>query len=262
MLLGADPELFVKKGGDYVSAYGMVEGTKVLPFPVQDGAVQVDGMALEFNIDPAQDEEEFIHNIQHVMQQLKAMVPEYEVVADPVAHFTEAYLETQCEEALNLGCDPDFNAWTGVVNPKPDTGRPMRTAAGHIHVGWTEGSRGEAHLGMCTALVKQLDFYLGLPSLLFDSDIDRREMYGQAGAFRPKSYGVEYRVLSNKWLSSPSLMQWVYRATSNCFQSMSEGELTAKYGDIQGIINSSDKQAALAIINEEGLLTPEVQRVR
>jgi hypothetical protein len=38
----------------------------------------------------------------------------------------------------------------------------------------------------------------------------RRELYGKAGAFRPKPYGVEYRVLSNRWLNSEALIRWVY----------------------------------------------------
>ena len=51
ILIGADPELFVKKDGVVVSGHDLIQGTKADPFPVQDGAVQVDGMALEFNIE-------------------------------------------------------------------------------------------------------------------------------------------------------------------------------------------------------------------
>jgi len=56
ILVGCDPELFVKKDGVLVSAHGLVQGSKEHPFRVSKGAVQVDGMALEFNIDPAEDE--------------------------------------------------------------------------------------------------------------------------------------------------------------------------------------------------------------
>ena len=254
-LLGADPEVFVRQADKFLSAHGMVEGTKLAPHPVENGAVQVDGMALEFNIDPANDEEAFVYNIQHVMAQLKAMVPDYEVVATPVAHFTPEYIEEQPWEAKQLGCEPDYNAWTGSENEKPDMKKPWRTASGHVHMGWTDTVIDEAHLGMCSAFIKQSDFILGLPSLLYDGDVERREMYGKAGAFRPKTYGAEYRVLSNRWLSDPALIRWVYRASLNTFTSMG-CQLVEKYGDIQDIINNSDVDAAWRIIKAEGILVP------
>jgi hypothetical protein len=257
LTIGADPEVFVKKDGEYHSAYGLVQGTKEHPFPVQNGAVQVDGMALEFNIDPAEEEEQFLFNIQDVMRQLKAMVPEYDVVADPVAQFTEALLATQPDEALDLGCEPDFNAWTEAVNPRPDATSTKRTGAGHVHMGWTDGASGRKHSSMCSNLIRQMDYYLGLPSLLFDNDNERRELYGKAGAFRPKSYGVEYRVLSNRWLSDEGLTRWVFKAAQNCFESMRGGQLVHKYGDIQHIINNSDVDTARKIIEAENLLVPE-----
>ena len=39
-------------------------------------------------------------------------------------------------------------------------------------------------------------------------------MYGKAGAFRPKPYGMEYRVLSNFWLTSDVHMGNVFHLVS------------------------------------------------
>jgi len=50
--------------------------------------------------------------------------------------------------------------------------------------------------------VKQLDWYLGGWSTQVDPDTVRRNLYGKSGAMRFKPYGVEYRVLSNFWLTS------------------------------------------------------------
>ena len=254
ILIGADPELFVRQAGQYISAFDMIPGTKDAPHRVPYGAVQVDGMALEFNIDPADTEDGFIFNLTAVMQQLRELVPDYEVVADPVARFTREYLSTQPDAALHLGCDPDFNAWTADVNPKPDADLPIRTAAGHVHIGWTEDAEMNAeHFDLCCKITKQLDFYLGLPSVLFDNDIQRRSMYGKAGAFRPKPYGLEYRVLSNCWLRDEDLMRWVFKNTVAGVVSCREGFLADTYGDIQDIINNSDRKAASEILQAAGI---------
>lgn len=262
ILVGADPELFVKQNGKHVSGFGLIPGDKANPHVVEKGAVQVDGMALEFNIDPAHDEEQFITNLDTVMGILKQMVPEYEVVADPVAHFTKEYMKTQPFEALELGCDPDFNGWTGKENVKPDVDLPFRTGAGHIHIGMVENAATDdaRYMEVCCAATRAMDLYLGLPSLFYDNDVQRREMYGKAGAFRPKSYGFEYRTLSNRWLSDNALMRWVYQASQNCMKDFLAGvrkaDEYAKTIDIQEVINKSDKAEASKIIKDAGLLMP------
>lgn len=256
ILVGCDPEVFVRQKGVFKSAHGLIAGNKRNPQPVANGAVQVDGMALEFNINPASTEDEFVFNVQDVFNTMCLMVPDYEVIATPVAHFDADYLKAQPEEALELGCEPDFNAWTRSVNPRPDGNRPMRTASGHVHIGWDKDQDIESadHTERCITMVKQMDFFLGLPSLLYDAATERREMYGCAGAFRPKSYGVEYRTLSNAWLLNKERMAWVFRATKRAVEEAMKGNLLVeKYGDIQPIINKSDVKAAKKIIADARL---------
>ncbi len=259
-LVGCDPELFVKRDGVFHSAHGLVKGDKKNPFPVKKGAVQVDGMALEFNIHPAESEVEFFMNISSVMNSLRKMVPDYEMVIEPVADFDEKTLKAQPAEALELGCEPDYNGWNLQENLRPDGDVPFRTASGHVHVGWTKDvdPKSPSHFSLCAAVTRQLDFFLGLPSLLFDTDTRRRSLYGKPGAFRPKTYGVEYRVLSNKWLSSPELIKWVYNNTIKGLHSFfkEENYLFEKYEDIQEIINTSDVKSALVIIEKEGISIP------
>jgi hypothetical protein len=216
ILIGADPELFMRNPntGAFVSAHGLVPGTKHEPFKVPFGAVQIDGTALEFNIDPAATVAEFVHNINVVRATISGYVPGYNVVAEPVALYDKQYFDWEIPGlAKELGCDPDYNAWTMDINPRPDPGKkPMRTAAGHIHIGWTEGADvyDKNHFQLCGQVARQMDYYLGIYSLKWDDNALRRDLYGKAGAFRPKSYGVEYRVLSNRWLTSEALIRWVY----------------------------------------------------
>lgn len=254
ILVGCDPEVFVKQGGVFKSAYGLIQGDKENPQKVNRGAVQVDGMALEFNIDPAHSEDEFCLNVQDVFNTMKLMVPDYEVVAVPVAHFDPEYIKNQPAKALELGCDPDFNAWMNAVNNKPNGNRPMRTASGHVHIGWTNGADTAdfTHIEMCNAVIRQMDFFLGLPSLSYDDDQERREMYGKAGCCRYKPYGTEYRTLSNAWLKSEALMRWVYRNTLAGMNELIKGNVLAdKYGDIQELINTGNKKEAMKIIKQE-----------
>lgn len=254
--VGADPEVFVKLDSQFVSGHGLISGTKKEPFPVQGGAVQVDGMALEFNIDPASDSNTFVSNINSVMHQLESMVSGYEIAIVPVVDFSDEVLSKQPLEALELGCDPDFNAWKKEVNPHPEA-QTFRTAAGHIHVGWTEDQSSHidtAHGAAGMAFARQLDFFLGLPSLLYDTDTRRRSLYGRAGACRIKPYGVEYRVLSNAWLTSDKLKKAVFDNTKVAFDEMVKGNvLEKKFGNIEDIINTSDYDKAIEIMNEGGI---------
>jgi hypothetical protein len=236
ILVGADPEVFVRKAGkkSFQSAHGLIQGDKKNPQKVHLGAVQVDGMALEFNIDPAKNEKEFITNITEVMRIMGEMVPGYEMVPQPVAAFSQAVMKKQPKEALELGCEPDFNAWKdGEVNPRPNGDVNFRTGAGHVHIGWTDNVdvNDPGHREACIMAAKQLDYYLGLGSLVYDTDTKRRTLYGAAGAFRPKPYGVEYRVLSNAWLQSEELMGWVYRMTIKGITDLFNGKAAYKNYD-------------------------------
>lgn len=232
--VGCDPELFVTLKGAPRSAWGLIPGTKEEPYRVENGAVQVDGCALEYNIDPVDNEDDFVKYNVSVLNQLKAMVPKHEFLIKPSVRFNGNHFRALPEEAKELGCTPDYSAYTLAENPKPDNRTTMRTASGHIHIGFcnTDDPLSGDHMIRCATLVKQLDVYLGLPSLIFDKDTSRRKMYGEAGAFRPKPYGVEYRVLSNAWLLSEERMRFIFRQVNRAVDDLIEGRRPfERYGD-------------------------------
>lgn len=222
--MGCDPELFVTNlDGVPKSAHGLVPGTKETPFKVNKGAIQVDGMALEFNIDPADTEEEWVTNIATVMQELRAATSDkYKFLIKPSVRFNGNHLNAQPDEAKELGCTPDFNAYTMQENPKPNANTTLRTASGHVHIGFTEGMdpKDPDHVIRCCTLAKHLDLFLGLRSLEWDKDTTRRELYGNPGAIRIKPYGLEYRVLSNAWLEKEELVRFVYKQTLACIEDL------------------------------------------
>jgi len=236
LTIGCDPELFIKdrKTGKLISAHGLFPGDKKNPHKVECGAVQVDGMAAEYNIDPVNNAGEFVLNNLIVLRELRDLIRErnpdldFEFVFNPVADFGKEYIDAQPDEAKILGCEPDYNAWEdGKENPTPDMEMPFRTASGHIHLGWGKDFdiSDEEHIEACCMMSKQLDSYIGMWCMSFEGKDGkkRRELYGKAGAFRPKSYGVEYRTMSNVWLSKIYYMSYVYALAKDGFDSLIGG---------------------------------------
>lgn len=247
--VGADPEMFVRgPDGSFVSAHGMIMGDKKNPRKVRGGALQVDGMALEINVDPAKTRKEFLKNTDIVMRQLQMQLPPGITIAHgvPFAEFSQEMFNMQPPEAVELGCDPDYNGWTGEANPRPDGDAVLfRTAAGHIHLGWDADVKDpygdKAHFQLCCEMAKHMDYYVGIYSLLWDQDNRRRDLYGRAGAFRAKSYGMEYRVPSTAWLAKPELQAWVFDASIKALEDFFAGDRPADLFDDQAatIINNN-----------------------
>lgn len=240
ILMGCDPELFVTDAvGKPRSAHGLVPGTKKEPFKVDKGAIQVDGMALEFNIDPATTEDEWVDNIRTVMQKLRDRVPEkYKFAFLPSVRFNARHMSAQPEEAKEMGCEPDFNAYTMQENPKPNAATTMRTAGGHIHIGFTENAdvNDPGHIMRCCTLAKHLDLFLGIRSLEWDKDQKRRSLYGTPGSLRVKSYGLEYRPLSCAWLEKEETVRFVYRQVLACINDLKENGALQVYNTKTGSI--------------------------
>lgn len=240
--IGADPEVFIRdtKTGKIVSAHDLLPGNKLHPHPVSQGAVQVDGVAGEYNIIPCFDRESFAKTNEHVLSQMKNILgPTKEIVIEPVAIFEKGYWDGLPDGPKELGCNPDYNGWTRDINPPPDSSKTpfMRTASGHIHIGWSSEGQSfdpedNAHFNDCCVVARQMDYYLGIQSLLWDPDPRRRTLYGKAGCFRPKSYGMEYRAMSNGWLLDKKLMTWVWNQAYFGISHLFQGEIAEQtFGD-------------------------------
>jgi len=215
-LIGADPEVFLRdvKSGQIVSAAGFFPGTKKEPYEVDCGAVQVDGIAFEFNIKPAKSEDEFYKNISTVHMIMDDMVkkvnPDWEITHSPYAEIEKEIWDTVPKEAKELGCDPDYN-YLGKVNPNPTTKitnwakktkkGALRTASGHIHIGWSKGERIDDPMHFEDARFVAAGFYnKQVFKASTHEELNRLQYYGYNGAFRCKPYGVELRSPSNLWL--------------------------------------------------------------
>jgi hypothetical protein len=250
ILIGADPELFVQKGRHFVSGHLFPCGTKEQPMATANGALQNDGLALEFNIKPAASQSEFVENMNAALKDLneflKSKDPNAKAVARPSIFFGVSKLKELPPYVYDLGCTPDYNAYYRhgtEPTPKPDFRTPFRTGAGHIHIGWgRDMNYGEKEYQMhCASLVEYLDCFVALPSLLWDKDKRRRSLYGAAGSFRPKPYGLEYRVLSNAWVGNDKLTKYVYQQTMKaCIAFVQTWALPLQKELTRRIVNDSD----------------------
>lgn len=230
--IGADPEFFLFDIDlkAYVSAHDLVPGDKQKPFPVKGGAVQVDGTAVEFNIEPANSSIEFENNVNTVLGVLRGMIPEkYEFRYVPSIQYREDIWNKIPPKQLELGCDPDFNAAIELNKPQPrpraDNVNRYRMAGGHIHLGYGENIdiNDQSSFWDCRQLTLAFhSIYKNMRSL-WDTDQKRQRMYGANAAFRPKKYGVEFRSPSNAWLNYPRLYGWFFDVSKAIFRTMRNG---------------------------------------
>lgn len=59
-------------------------------------------------------------------------------------------------------------------------------------------------------IIKALDIFIGVPSVIIDTDTKRRSLYGKAGCFRHTYFGTEYRTPSGFMLSDSKLTEWLF----------------------------------------------------
>lgn len=264
---GCDIEFFITSGESLhaksiVPASAICEYGKDFPAEYTHGRMHWDNVLMEICPNAAEDEGMFVSNIEHMKENMMADIRAGHC---QLAGYASAYLSHDLmkhETASKFDCNPDINAYTRQIHrTRAKTAGNLRTAGGHVHIGVGKLSGSEQVL-----LTKLCDMYLGIPSVLLDQDSDRRKLYGQAGSYRPKEYGIEYRVLSNFWAFVPNHMRWVYNQVEEIvelFTQMKDMEqeianffTPAIDGQIQNIINGTDRRRARAHIKSSNIAMP------
>jgi len=261
--IGADPEFFLRdKGRLPVPAIGLIGGTKYEPRFINDdgfSAVQEDNVMVEFNIKPARSAKEFAENIALVMTHLTTDLVRrgFQIAVVPSMKFFPHQLKHP--QAMTIGCEPDWNAWTDRQNPRVSVEKleNIRVSGGHVHISY-EFNQAKPTPESQLELVRWCDLFLGVPSVLLDTDTVRRQFYGKAGNFRPKLYGVEYRTLSNFWIASQETCQWVFSQIQAMIARMNEGKQlsTVDCWDIREIINRNNSNLAARFMKKHNLALP------
>lgn len=245
--MGSDAEVFcVDATGRFFPVCGLIKGTKDNPRKLTDDgiAVQEDNVMLEFNTAVSSNRKEWVENIRKAYRLAAAELPPgFTTAAVPSAHFETAFLQTP--QAQMFGCEPDYNAWTMERNRRPQSENPnLRTAAAHVHISWANPENMEQR----QRVIQMADIFVVLPSIRTQSKEAkaRREMYGKAGAFRPKEYGVEHRVLDNSWIADGVWIDAVWRRYTEAIMAANTDFVIPDdlASEVQRCINEGDGKAS------------------
>ena len=200
--IGSDAEFFLmtRYGGIIPATAFNTPGTKEIPLPLEGGTFHRDNLSVEIQPDPGGTPEEFRTNCISVRMQLANMYDSMhlDLFASPVAHFDDEMVAIP--EAQEIGCEADHCAYEG-TKQEPASASAMgnlRTSSGHIQIGNIDDLSPELRRGV----VRHLDMLEGPLLALEDIDADtnggmRRYHYGQAGRYRLKPYGLEWRTPSS-----------------------------------------------------------------
>ena len=253
MLIGSDPEWFLTNGKTPISVIGKVGGTKNKPKRIdelgEDFAIQEDNVALEYNTPPTDDVSYWADCHSRMHEYIKNLLKPMGLKPLIKGSVTFPDNELSDPRAWIFGCEPDFNAWTGKINPMPLSENPnLRSAGGHIHIGVKYNKLTKVQK---LFLVRNMDLHVGLPLMILDPDQERQQLYGKAGAFRFKSYGVEYRTPSNFWTRTKRLTTNVAYASERAFMACFDNYKVPQ--DVQVVIDSHDVAGAKTLMEKYGI---------
>lgn len=249
--LGCDPELFLEDDTEIVSAIGLIQGTKQEPHPISDEghSIQIDNIAMEFNIPPSNNLKDFTNHINFVKEHLEIVAKSngLKISKKASGEINPKYLDHPI--AQMFGCDPDFNVYEKSVNEPPDQDTNLRCVGGHVHIGYPNPEQ-----EISEKIVQAFDMFVTLPSLLLDNDERRRELYGKAGCFRFKEFGVECRQLSNFWIHDDKFIDFVYNNTINAVNMVLDEKIDSYIEEfskeVQETIDSNDRKKAEKLITK------------
>jgi hypothetical protein len=262
LMVGSDPECFLTdKDGKLVSSIGIIPGGKNSPTKTKHGYILPDNITAEFNSTPADNVEDFVRNHNLILSDLREVITPLDLNLNFIASVLADESLLSDPEARESGCMPDFNAWTLSTNPIANYSESnVRAAGGHLHISFDQSE--DDSVDNRARFVRALDLVLGVPSVIVDGDTLRRDMYGKAGCFRPKNAdygdpynGVEYRTLSNFWVSSDNLMRWAFNGVEEVYKNLDKWSSLAesRMDDVINTINTSSKKDAILLCKEFGV---------
>lgn len=218
--IGSDPEFFVKNKNNILNAIPVIKNSVYNRKKINGYEFYYDNVLAECTIKPASNADEFENNIEECFNIYSKIISPYKLSTCTGYKFEKRQL--QSFEAKLAGCNPDNCVYEMEMKTPEGTilengnwifKDTIRCAGGHIHIG-NEMLTNEKAL-IC---VRLCDLFLGISSVVLDKSkgsLLRKELYGKPGRYRYTSYGIEYRTLSNFWLTSRKLIRLVFDLSTN-----------------------------------------------
>ena len=258
--IGSDPELFLvdTKTKKVVSAIDKIPGHKDDPYieGLPEGfGLQTDNILAEFNIPPVTSCEEFIHHIEFMKDFIRKKAQEINPDLDIMCKASSKVpmKELKHPQAREFGCDADYCIYSQGPNTVGKAARTsLRSGGFHIHVGYPNNS-----IDVSIAMLRYIDAIVGLPSILFDTDVERRNLYGKAGCFRLQKYGFEYRTLSSYWIDNPSRLKFIWLQVVYALHCYERGMDIPSANEVRDAINNNDVEKAKALIKAYSIIHPK-----
>lgn len=257
--IGSDFELFLYNNTkkEYINAKPFIKGTKKRPFNFDKSnkfwRTCLDNVLAEGNIPPCTSKKQFVDSIIKVMSYINETTPhDVNLHAVPAIYMPPHQLNTR--ESVEIGCEVDYNAYTLEPNDVPALSDTLRSAALHVHISYTD-----MNLITSTELIKAMDMFLGLPSLVIEPENERRRLYGNIGSYRINPLTLEYRVLSNFFLKDQKLIGWVYNNTLAAIDFINKKtEVGYALADkVQNLFTLNNKQDIITFMNENNIKLPQ-----
>lgn len=243
MKIGSDIECFLRNSSDQiVNAASHIKYSKESPYTRENIKIYYDNVLAEFNIPPCESGKEFVINITNGLYLLRKLVVPHKLDFTASSIINEDVLNEK--NMRQNTCVDEYDAYSLSVNNQIDNfmkTSKFRTSGGHIHIGSDDKNNNLLDPIVKPLYIYMLDLFLGITSVLLDKDmtqINRRTIFGKAGSYRPKSYGLEYRVLSSWWVSKPEYVALIFNLVEFVYYEMQE-KLWEKFWSI------SEKDGAL-----------------
>ena len=239
--------------------------TKESPLQVNGGTMHHDCSLLEFTTPPCASggnlrdsyvrQYDYVHGVLLATEDVRRRAAD--VVGESVrsiklsshtaATFSQVEFMNQPENR-ELGCSPSRNAY-GSRPIRPEGYADTKRFGGtHLNISTPETTSAEDR-----SLVMAVDVAFAMPHMFKCNDVYdeqlRRELYGRAGEYRRKDFGIEFRVLSSNFLSTYSLHS-VYHALKYLVECDEAYTYQHPEGvDVESIINTMNRPQALQVLN-------------